>query len=141
MRIDTCVFHNFTRPIFNGTHSYPRRDGRARVGGGGIGDATNTQVLNMGCNAVLAYQQDFDVEGDSGIVARAYGTACVIQRRDTGSTSSLVDKVTPSLGRQVRGRLYCATRNVFRNASSAPSEGEGSENGGGSRGEMWITEI
>ncbi|CAN0583470.1 unnamed protein product, partial [Ectocarpus sp. 12 AP-2014] len=40
------------------------------------------KVLDLGCNAVLAYQQDFDVEGDSGIVARAYGTACVIQRRE-----------------------------------------------------------
>lgn len=42
-----------------------------------------SQVLDLGCNAVLAYQQEFDVEGDSGIVARAYGTACVIQRRDS----------------------------------------------------------
>lgn len=39
-------------------------------------------MLELGCNAVLAYQQDFDVEGDSGIVARAYGTACVIQQRE-----------------------------------------------------------
>ncbi|CAN0076753.1 unnamed protein product [Ectocarpus sp. 13 AM-2016] len=43
------------------------------------------KVLDLGCNAVLAYQQDFDVEGDSGIVARAYGTACVIQRREQHS--------------------------------------------------------
>lgn len=50
-------------------------------------------MLDLGCNAVLAYQQDFDVEGDSGIVARAYGTACVIQRRET-------DKANP-LSRQV----------------------------------------
>lgn len=44
------------------------------------------KVLDLGCNAVLAYQQDFDVEGDSGIVARAYGTACVIQRREPERT-------------------------------------------------------
>ncbi|CAM9100390.1 unnamed protein product, partial [Laminaria digitata] len=44
------------------------------------------KVLDLGCNAVLAYQQDFDVEGDSGIVARAYGTACVIQRREPDRT-------------------------------------------------------
>ncbi len=29
----------------------------------------------LGANAVLAYQQHFDMEGDSGIVARAFGTA------------------------------------------------------------------
>ena len=32
----------------------------------------------MGGNAVLGYCMNFDVEGDSGIVARAYGTACCI---------------------------------------------------------------
>ncbi len=32
-------------------------------------------ALEFAANAVLAYQQHFDVEGDSGIVARAYGTA------------------------------------------------------------------
>lgn len=51
------------------------------------------QVLDLGCNAVLAYQQDFDVEGDSGIVARAYGTACVIQRRESDKTNSLTRQV------------------------------------------------
>lgn len=54
--------------------------------------ASISQVLDLGCNAVLAYQQDFDVEGDSGIVARAYGTACVIQRRE--HQHQLADKVT-----------------------------------------------
>ena len=33
------------------------------------------KVRRMGGNAVLGYQQHFDLEGDSGIVARAYGTA------------------------------------------------------------------
>lgn len=59
----------------------------------------NLQVLDLGCNAVLAYQQDFDMEGDSGIVARAYGTACVIQRREQ---QQLADKTTEfCLSRQV----------------------------------------
>lgn len=49
--------------------------------------STGEQVLELGCNAVLAYQQDFDVEGDSGIVARAYGTACVIQQRELPPSS------------------------------------------------------
>jgi hypothetical protein len=33
------------------------------------------KVTSLGGNAVLAYQQHFDMEGDSGIVGRAYGTA------------------------------------------------------------------
>lgn len=36
------------------------------------------QVIEAGGNAVLGYMSQFDVEGDSGIVARAYGTACRI---------------------------------------------------------------
>lgn len=35
----------------------------------------------MGGNAVLGYYQNFDVEGDSGTVARTYGTCVLIQRR------------------------------------------------------------
>jgi hypothetical protein len=35
-------------------------------------------VIEAGGNAVLGYMSQFDVEGDSGIVARAYGTACRI---------------------------------------------------------------
>jgi len=34
------------------------------------------KVLEIGGNAVLGYSVQFDVEGTSGIVARAYGTAC-----------------------------------------------------------------
>ena len=36
------------------------------------------KLLAMGGNAVLAYQPAFDVEGDSGVVARACGTACLV---------------------------------------------------------------
>ena len=37
-------------------------------------------VLDMGGNAVLGYYQNFDVEGDSGIVARTYGTCVLLER-------------------------------------------------------------
>ena len=37
-------------------------------------------VLDMGGNAVLGYHQNFDVEGDSGIVARTYGTCVLLER-------------------------------------------------------------
>ncbi|CAM9245284.1 unnamed protein product, partial [Chrysoparadoxa australica] len=46
------------------------------------------KVQEAGGNAVLAYQQDFDIEGDSGLVARAYGTACLIEMvTDDGARS------------------------------------------------------
>ncbi|MGK3759253.1 MAG: hypothetical protein ACI8RD_011570, partial [Bacillariaceae sp.] len=38
-------------------------------------------VLDKGGNAVLGYHQNFDVEGDSGIVARTYGTCVRLERR------------------------------------------------------------
>jgi len=36
------------------------------------------KVLELGGNAVLGYNQTFDIEGDSGLVARGCGTACFI---------------------------------------------------------------
>lgn len=41
----------------------------------------------MGGNAVLGYHQSFDVEGDSGIVARTYGTCVLLERRGSGKPS------------------------------------------------------
>ncbi|EFA77124.1 C2 calcium-dependent membrane targeting domain-containing protein [Heterostelium album PN500] len=38
------------------------------------------KVLEMGGNAVLGYKQHFDLEGDSGIVARGYGTAVTLRK-------------------------------------------------------------
>jgi len=38
------------------------------------------KVLEMGGNAVLGYKQHFDFEGDSGIVARGYGTAVTLRK-------------------------------------------------------------
>ena len=36
-------------------------------------------ALELGANAVLGYRQNFDLEGDTGIVVRAIGTACSLQ--------------------------------------------------------------
>ncbi|EGC37159.1 hypothetical protein DICPUDRAFT_30730 [Dictyostelium purpureum] len=38
------------------------------------------KVVDMGGNAVLGYKQHFDLEGDSGIVARGYGTAVTLRK-------------------------------------------------------------
>ena len=70
------------------------------------------KVLDLGCNAVLAYQQDFDVEGDSGIVARAYGTACVIQRREPERTDHPLVRQVRLFGQQ-RSRLGPACTNKW----------------------------
>ena len=40
------------------------------------------KVLEMGGNAVLAYRQNFDFEGDS-LTARTFGTCVLIQRKET----------------------------------------------------------
>jgi hypothetical protein len=45
-------------------------------------------VLDMGGNAVLGYHQNFDVEGDSGIVARTYGTCVLLERTGALGASS-----------------------------------------------------
>ena len=36
----------------------------------------------MGGNAVLGYHQNFDMEGDSGLVARTFGTCVLIQTKE-----------------------------------------------------------
>ncbi|GLD96682.1 hypothetical protein PINS_up005365 [Pythium insidiosum] len=43
-----------------------------------VGTLVGKKALELGGNAVLAYKQFFDVEGDSGLVARACGTACFV---------------------------------------------------------------
>lgn len=49
------------------------------------------KALELGGNAVLAYKQFFDVEGDSGLVARACGTACYISAVGKSDTSASGD--------------------------------------------------
>ena len=49
------------------------------------------KVIDMGGNAVLGFQTHFDLEGASGLVVRAYGTACrLLKVSDNVSTHNLV---------------------------------------------------
>ncbi|CAG5134399.1 unnamed protein product, partial [Candidula unifasciata] len=48
------------------------------------------KVLEMGGNAVLGYFQNFDLEGESGIVVRAIGTAVSLARAQFGHMSPAV---------------------------------------------------
>ncbi|XP_041852789.1 C2 domain-containing protein 5 isoform X3 [Melanotaenia boesemani] len=43
------------------------------------------KVLEMGGNAVVGYLQCFDLEGESGLVVRAIGTACTLEKLSSGS--------------------------------------------------------
>lgn len=41
------------------------------------------KAINMGANAVIAYTQCFDLEGDVGVVARGIGTAVTLIKDTT----------------------------------------------------------
>uniref|UniRef100_A0A3B4ZDF6 C2 domain-containing protein 5 n=1 Tax=Stegastes partitus TaxID=144197 RepID=A0A3B4ZDF6_9TELE len=43
------------------------------------------KVLEMGGNAVVGYLQCFDLEGESGLVVRAIGTACTLDKLSSGT--------------------------------------------------------
>lgn len=63
------------------------------------------KVLEMGGNAVLSYYQSFDMEGDSGIVARTYGTCVLIEKKREQQYHYLFDitsRSTKSSGRSDR---------------------------------------
>ncbi|GFS24684.1 C2 domain-containing protein 5 [Elysia marginata] len=60
------------------------------------------KVLEMGGNAVLGYFQNFDLEGESGIVVRAVGTAVSLVRLQIGQASPAVLSASVSPGKEVR---------------------------------------
>uniref|UniRef100_A0A665VI24 C2 domain-containing protein 5 n=1 Tax=Echeneis naucrates TaxID=173247 RepID=A0A665VI24_ECHNA len=53
------------------------------------------KVLEMGGNAVVGYLQCFDLEGESGLVVRAIGTACTLDKLTSGSAPSTNTHVSP----------------------------------------------
>ncbi|XP_060932336.1 C2 domain-containing protein 5-like isoform X2 [Limanda limanda] len=54
------------------------------------------KVLEMGGNAVVGYLQCFDLEGESGLVVRAIGTGCTLDKVSTGSAPNTNTHVHPS---------------------------------------------
>ncbi|XP_056092033.1 C2 domain-containing protein 5 isoform X16 [Rhinichthys klamathensis goyatoka] len=55
------------------------------------------KVLEMGGNAVVGYLQCFDLEGESGLVVRAIGTACTLEKISTlPATATLPSNSSPS---------------------------------------------
>jgi uncharacterized protein YbjQ (UPF0145 family) len=56
------------------------------------------KVLEMGGNAVLGYYQSFDMEGDSGIVGRVFGTCVLVEKRDKKSSLMMEREVSKGKG-------------------------------------------
>ncbi|XP_035497373.1 C2 domain-containing protein 5 isoform X19 [Scophthalmus maximus] len=53
------------------------------------------KVLEMGGNTVVGYLQCFDLEGESGLVVRAIGTACTLDKLTSGSAPNTNTHVHP----------------------------------------------
>ncbi|XP_034443128.1 C2 domain-containing protein 5 isoform X3 [Hippoglossus hippoglossus] len=54
------------------------------------------KVLEMGGNAVVGYLQCFDLEGESGLVVRAIGTGCTLDKLSSGSAPNTNTHVHPN---------------------------------------------
>ncbi|KAM8751645.1 C2 domain-containing protein 5 isoform 19-T19 [Acanthopagrus schlegelii] len=54
------------------------------------------KVLEMGGNAVVGYLQCFDLEGESGLVVRAIGTACTLDKLSSGSAPNTATHTHPN---------------------------------------------
>jgi hypothetical protein len=94
-------------------------------------------VLDMGGNAVLGYYQNFDVEGDSGIVARTYGT-CVLMERNKRQQTVLLPL---SSAMMTNGNNNSSTSLSFaRGNSSFPRSGGGGLVGVGPGGDKSSTQ-
>ncbi|GAX27353.1 hypothetical protein FisN_17Lh264 [Fistulifera solaris] len=98
-------------------------------------------VQEMGANAVIGYFQNFDVEGDSGIVARTYGTAVLLQRRRKQPT-----KASASIG--TIGGMSCLSPNnkslssiqITRNEDDHLKSFDRSIDGGMESSRFWLSE-
>ncbi|KAM4618441.1 C2 domain-containing protein 5 isoform 6-T6 [Polymixia lowei] len=54
------------------------------------------KVLEMGGNAVVGYLQCFDLEGESGLVVRAIGTACTLDKLSSGTGPNTNTHIHPN---------------------------------------------
>lgn len=85
-------------------------------------------VLARGGNAVLGYHQSFDVEGDSGIVARTYGTCVRLERIQQPKRQSLLTELSfhRSLHRRER-RKHCSGQGADRDTLSDSEQDDDDE--------------
>ncbi len=101
------------------------------------------KVLELGGNAVLGYYQSFDMEGDSGIVARTCGTCVLIEKKREQQHNYLFD-VTSRMNSSVMPgdrssrRFHNSVGSNDNSGMATLTDGEGSgqeEEGAGSDGE------
>ena len=54
------------------------------------------KALELGGNAVVGYRQNFDLEGESGIVVRGIGTAVTLSRLQPGDLTLTPATLSPA---------------------------------------------
>lgn len=91
-------------------------------------------VLEMGGNAVLGYYQSFDEEGDSGIVARTYGTCVLLERKRNIPILNISNNPVTDVSNQERIQFMDQLLLDNNSNSITPlQEGGGGAVGGGTR--------
>uniref|UniRef100_A0A7S2W4C5 C2 domain-containing protein n=1 Tax=Mucochytrium quahogii TaxID=96639 RepID=A0A7S2W4C5_9STRA len=79
------------------------------------------KILELGGNSVVGYQQNFDVEGDSGLVARASGTACIISENRGDAGLVVIKPSNPNLPVPLEASFgYTAPPNVVVPLANLP---------------------
>ncbi|XP_051512076.1 C2 domain-containing protein 5 isoform X6 [Myxocyprinus asiaticus] len=64
------------------------------------------KVLEMGGNAVVGYLQCFDLEGESGLVVRAIGTACTLEKISTLTSASATHPSNSSPSKDMKEPVF-----------------------------------
>ncbi|XP_065354941.1 C2 domain-containing protein 5 [Calliphora vicina] len=79
------------------------------------------KAINMGANAVIAYTQCFDLEGDVGVVARGIGTAVTLIKDTTNQPISADNALIEESLNEINGSGSCTSNNNSPNLRSAVS--------------------
>ncbi|XP_051952870.1 C2 domain-containing protein 5 isoform X6 [Xyrauchen texanus] len=79
------------------------------------------KVLEMGGNAVVGYLQCFDLEGESGLVVRAIGTACTLEKISTLTSASATHPSNSSPSKDMKDSPQAAPSTLgCRSTHSSP---------------------
>ena len=103
------------------------------------------KVMELGGNAVIGYQQLFDLEGETGIIVRAIGTSVTLIRENDGTISSCGANVTsvnmPTSGESSCGGGELNTTHVWRRQRSHEGSVSDWRCGSSPEGETAISKI
>uniref|UniRef100_A0AAY4BT79 C2 domain-containing protein 5 n=1 Tax=Denticeps clupeoides TaxID=299321 RepID=A0AAY4BT79_9TELE len=84
------------------------------------------KVLEMGGNAVVGYLQCFDLEGESGLVVRAIGTACTLEKLSGGGATNNAQHTANSSPSKDMKESPKACMSGCRSSHSSPVHGAAS---------------